>query len=303
MIARRKAEKSVPSPDIPYTPRSSTAIPSASRKRRHIPTGGRQHRDADRAQFAGDGLAVECRHTDAEAIDVRHLTIAHLLQPQARARGGEPDALGRPVSGGLHAEKLAVVDGRLLEIRHLQHDVVQADCFADRIVLSDARRRDDRLQQPAGRGHELHANAVGIRHRVEAGRAHKIEAHASSVPHASRRGGSPRPSRRSDRSALRHWDWQWGWGQRPRSRCPADSSSAAAGSSPGRSADRRSGRRRPQTSADRHNHKKTEGSANQELREENQRIKIDLLTGEAKHQDRNPVGGTRESRKKKERKM
>jgi putative ABC transport system permease protein len=36
-----------------------------------IPTGGRQHGDADRARFAGDGLAVECRHTDAEAIDVR----------------------------------------------------------------------------------------------------------------------------------------------------------------------------------------------------------------------------------------
>src|SRR5688572_25915095 len=72
-----------------------------------IPTGGRQHRDADRVQFAGDGLAVECRHTDAEAIDVRHLTLGHFLQPQASACGGEPDALGCPVSGGLHAEKLA----------------------------------------------------------------------------------------------------------------------------------------------------------------------------------------------------
>ena len=52
---------------------------------------------------------------------------------------------GRPVSGGLHAEKLAVETGRLLEIRHVQHDVVQADRFADRVVLGHARRRDDRL--------------------------------------------------------------------------------------------------------------------------------------------------------------
>ena len=57
------------------------------------------------------------------------------------------------------------------QIRHLQHDVVQADRLADRIVLSHARRRDDRLQQPTGRGHELHANAVGIGYGIEAWRA------------------------------------------------------------------------------------------------------------------------------------
>src|SRR5262245_33522104 len=108
-----------------------------------ISTGGWQYRDADRAEFAGDGLTVECCHTDAEPIDVRHLTLVHLLQTQACARGGEPDAIGRPVSRSLFAEKLAVVAGRLLEIRYLQHDVVQADRFADRIVLSHARRRDD----------------------------------------------------------------------------------------------------------------------------------------------------------------
>src|SRR5688572_15414600 len=73
-----------------------------------ISTRGRQHCDVDRAQFARDGLAVECRHADPEAIDVRLLARRDLLQPQPCARGGEPDALLGPVPGGLLAKKLAI---------------------------------------------------------------------------------------------------------------------------------------------------------------------------------------------------
>jgi hypothetical protein len=42
-----------------------------------IPTGGRQHGYADRAQSTGDGLTIECCHTDPESVDVRHLTLGH----------------------------------------------------------------------------------------------------------------------------------------------------------------------------------------------------------------------------------
>jgi len=54
--------------------------------------------------------------------------------------------------------------------------VVQPHRLTDGIVLRDARRRDDRRQEPARRRHELHANAVRIGEGVEVGRPRQPDA-------------------------------------------------------------------------------------------------------------------------------
>src|SRR5687767_8242340 len=75
-------------------------------------------------QRGAHGAAIERGDLDAEVLDVRLLTSAHLLEAEPRVADLKPDALGTLLlDGRLTVQNLVELDA-LLQVRHVQQHVI-----------------------------------------------------------------------------------------------------------------------------------------------------------------------------------